>query len=327
MSKTKKIILISVMISLFFIVNIVSFFGLGSLVADFAFNSDLKVKGEKIQSAVTHDFLEGVDQEFKKESKWFDDIKKEFLQIQTHDGLMQYAIMLENSIVTDKWVILMHGYRGGIGEMSNYAKNYYENGYNVVIPSLRGHGFSEGDYITFGWIDRLDLLLWINEVVKIDSSSNIVLHGLSMGASTVMMATGEDLPQNVKVAVSDCGYSSVYDEFYYLATNYLKIGAEPAITAVNYFVNKRLGFDISNASSTNQLEKSTTPTLFIHGSGDTFVPAYMLDINYNAAKKLVAGETKEKLLVKDAFHGMSAGVDEKLYWDTVWNFVGKFISQ
>ena len=80
-------------------------------------------------------------------------------------------------------------------------------------------------------------------------------------------------------------------------------------------------------SATKNLEKSTTPTLFIHGEADDFVPFYMLEKNYNAAINLVENQTKQMLVVPGAFHGMSAAVDEELYWNTVWNFVGKFIIQ
>jgi len=308
-------------------VHVSTFFFVGGMVADFAFNSKLKSIGKSVQKMVTDDYLKDSDQVFKQEDSWYKDIKKDFIKINTFDDLEQYAIKITNNFNSDKWVILLHGYRGGVGQMSNYAKHYYENGYNILIPSLRGHSLSGTKYISFGWLDRIDILDYIDEIIKIDSNSKIVLHGLSMGASTVMMTTGEELPSNVKVAVSDCGYSSLYEEFYYLATDYLGIGAEPIISAVNYFAKQRLGFDINEISAKDQLKKSKTPTLFIHGGADTFVPAFMIDINYDAAINLVDGETKQKLIIDNAIHGMSAGVDEKLYWDTVWDFVGKFVIQ
>lgn len=327
MSKTRKIILISAMAILFIVVHVSTCFFVGDMVADFAFNSKLKAVEQSVEDFVTNDYLEDTEQVFKEERDWYLNIKKEVMTINTHDNTKLNSIKIFNAFDTDKWVIIVHGYRGSSSQMSNYAKHYYENGYNVLLPDLRAHGLSGGDFITFGWKDRLDLLLWIDEIIKMDSSAQIVLHGLSMGASTVMMTTGEHLPLNVKVAVSDCGYSSVYDEFCYLATDYLKIQTWPIINSVMFYGNNRLGFNLNEASATEQLKKSVTPTLFIHGEKDTFVPYFMLEKNYNSATNLIENETKQMLTVADAIHGMSAGVDEKLYWDTVWNFVGKFIIQ
>ena len=313
------------MLALFFIVHILSYFVLGSILADFAFNPKLKEIGKSIETSVTNDFLEDTDQVFKEEREWYQNIEKSLVHINCDDGVKLVSVKIDNEQESDKWAIILHGYRGSSSQMSNYAKHYYEQGYNILLPNLRAHGLSGGEYITFGWQDRLDIINWINEIININTNAKIVLHGLSMGASTVMMTTGEILPQNVKVAVSDCGYSGVYDEFYYLAKGYLKIGTFPALNSLELFAEKRLGFDIKNASTTSQLAKSITPTLFIHGEADTFVPYYMLDKNYNSAIQLIDGDTKYKLTVPKAIHGMSAGVNEELYWSTVWNFVNKFI--
>ena len=65
--------------------------------------------------------------------------------------------------------------------MSNYGKKFYDMGYNVLIPDLRGHGMSEGDYIGMGWDERLDIIDLINYIIDVDKDSEIVLFGVSMG--------------------------------------------------------------------------------------------------------------------------------------------------
>ena len=84
-----------------------------------------------------------------------------------------------------------------------------EMGFTVLMPGLRGHGESTGHYIGMGWHNRLDMLRWIDEIVRDDPEAEIVLFGISMGGATVMMTSGEALPPNVKVIVEDCGYTSV----------------------------------------------------------------------------------------------------------------------
>ena len=55
-----------------------------------------------------------------------------------------------------KAVIVGHGYKGTGITMSNFAHMFYDLGFNVLLPDDRGHGESDGQYISFGWLDRLD---------------------------------------------------------------------------------------------------------------------------------------------------------------------------
>ncbi|BDP53469.1 hypothetical protein EfmJHP35_13930 [Enterococcus faecium] len=83
-------------------------------------------------------------------------------------------------------------------EEDNRPQMFHDMGYNVLVPDARGHGKSEGDYIGFGWPERKDYVQWINKVLENNGKSQeIVLYGVSMGAATVMMTSGEKLPDNV----------------------------------------------------------------------------------------------------------------------------------
>ena len=98
--------------------------------------------------------------------------------------------------------------------ITQFAQVYHDvYGMNVVLPDLRGHGKSEGTYVGYGYHDRLDLIIWIDRVLGIDPDAVIILHGISMGAATVMMATGEKLPSNIKACIEDAGFSTALEEF------------------------------------------------------------------------------------------------------------------
>lgn len=171
-----------------------------------------------------------------------------------------------------------------------------------------------------GWPDRLDLMTWLDALIEEHPDAEIVLFGLSMGASTVMMASGEDLPANVKVIVEDCGYSSVGKVFIHQLKDQFGLPPFPVMNAANTVIKMRAKYDINEASALNQVAKSKTPILFIHGDEDSFVPFSMLDELYNAATV-----EKEKLIIKGAEHGDAVLVDPERYWRTIEEFVSRFI--
>ncbi|MEH7282042.1 alpha/beta fold hydrolase, partial [Bacillus toyonensis] len=228
----------------------------------------------------------------KKNADFVSKYKPNTLTIRSFDklNLKGYEYMNESS--SHKWAIVVHGYNGRASEMTKYIRNFYERGYNVIAPDLRGHGNSEGDYVGMGWHDRKDVLLWIQQILKKDPNAEIALYGISMGGATVMMTSGEDLPSNVKVIIEDCGYSTVSDEFTYQLKDLFHLPKFPVMNAANTVTRLRAGYDLEEASAVKQVEKSKTPMLFIHGNADTFVPFEMLDQVYNAAKV-----EKEKLIV------------------------------
>ena len=222
-----------------------------------------------------------------------------------------------------RYAILFHGYTGAAWQMAPYAKMLYDMGYNVLTPDARAHGESEGDYIGMGWLERPDVLSWIDSITGPDPEAEIVLRGVSMGGATVMMAAGENLSDNVKCIVEDCGYSSVWDEFRLQLKNVFGLPSFPLLNAASLISKLRAGYSFEEASSVNQLKKATVPMLFIHGDADTFVPFSMLDVVYDAC----ASTEKEKLVVHEAAHGAAADTNPELYWDTVTAFIGKYISE
>lgn len=252
---------------------------------------------------------------------WIASVNFEDINIKSYDNLNLHGLSLTNSNPSTKWAIICHGYTDTAKNMSGFGKNFYEKDYNVLIPDARGHGDSDGNYIGMGWHERLDIVNWIKYLINNDPNCEILLYGISMGAATVMMTAGEHLPDNVKVIVEDCGYTSVWDEFAYQMKSLFKIPAFPVLYACSFITKLRSGYSFKEASALEQLKKCTTPILFIHGDNDTFVPAHMVHALYDATKS-----PKDIIVVKEAGHGLSATILGDKYWNKLWNFVDIYVS-
>lgn len=241
-----------------------------------------------------------------------------YIESSSNGKLKLHAYEIVNPKNLDIWTIVIHGYSGRAKDMTYYAQEFFNRGYNILAVDLRGHGQSEGDYIGMGWHDRLDVIDWANYLINKNANCKIILYGVSMGGATVMMATGEKLPSNIKVAIEDCGYSSIWDEFKRQLKVLYNLPIFPVLTAASSVCKIKAGYEIKEGSCIEQVEKSNTPILFIHGEKDSFVPFEMLDIVYQAANC-----KKEKLVVEGAAHAESASTNPKLYWETIDGFIGE----
>ncbi|WP_066891830.1 alpha/beta hydrolase [Clostridium nigeriense] len=243
------------------------------------------------------------------------------VHIKSFDNLKLHGYKILNHDSNNTWVITVHGYTSKGTDMSSYARKFYDMGYNVLIPDLRAHGKSEGSSIGMGWIDRLDVLMWIDLILKENKNAKIILHGVSMGAATVSMVSGEILPTNVKAIIADCGYTSVWDQFSHKLKAMYSLHDFPIMNASSVIAKFKAGYGLREASSLNQVAKSKTPILFIHGDQDDFVPYKMMDSLYNATKC-----EKEKLTIKNAGHAKASKVDPNLYWTTINTFINKYLT-
>ncbi len=253
---------------------------------------------------------------------WLELQPLETWQMESDDGLRLIAHYLPASTPTLKTVVLAHGYTSQGKDMGSFARFYRDDlGYNVLMPDARGHGQSGGDYIGFGWPERKDYLLWIQELLtKLGDDVQIVLHGISMGGATVMMVSGEPLPNQVKAIIEDCGYTSAWDELAYQLKRMYKLPVFPILPATSFVTRKKAGYSLSEASALKQLERNTRPMFFIHGEEDRFVPIEMVWELYQACRS-----EKEIYIVKGAGHGTAFGTDRVAYVQKVSAFLDRFI--
>lgn len=242
------------------------------------------------------------------------------LEIVSYDDLRLKAGFFDNEAETGKVVILAHGYRGTRDHMDDLVKFYYDQGFDVLMPDSRGHGKSEGDYIGYGWHDRLDYLTWIDLLIEEHDAEQILLHGNSMGASLVLMTSGEELPDEVKGIIADSGYTSVKEELRHQLKHLYHLPSFPILDVTSMITKVRAGYFFGEASAVEQVKKNTKPLFIIHGDADELVPTEMAYELYEAA-----GGEKELWIVPNAGHTKAYSIATEEYQSRLQRFIDKTI--
>lgn len=218
---------------------------------------------------------------------------------------------------TKRVIIAMHGWRSSWKSDFGIVSDFWnDNSCSVLYAEQRGQGGSGGEYMGFGLTERFDCLDWITWVTqRVGTELPVYLAGISMGASTVLMAGGLELPENVHGIMADCGYTSADAIWKHVAENNLHLSYGAHRAAVEAMCRKKLQMDLSDASCVEALKRCRVPVLFVHGGADKFVPVEMGYENYGAC-----ASPKRLIVVPGAEHGMSYLVDKEGYEAAVKNF-------
>ncbi len=238
------------------------------------------------------------------------------------DGARLHALYAEAPRPTRRTAVVVHGYTDCAVRMLMIGYLYHHDmGYNILLPDLRYHGASDGEAIGMGWHDRLDVLRWIGVAdERFGGRTRQGVHGISMGAATTMMVSGEELPPCVRCFVEDCGYTSVWDEFRKELREQFSLPAFPLLHAASSLCGMKYGWSFREASALDRVARCRLPMLFIHGDADTFVPTRMVYPLYEAKP----GE-KDLWIVPGAAHATSYRDRPEEYTRRVEEFVGRYV--
>lgn len=221
-----------------------------------------------------------------------------------------------------RFIIAMHGWRSAWNrDYSVIWKFWHENDCSVLYVEQRGQGESEGEYMGFGLLERFDCIEWIKWLNENGGAGlPVYLAGISMGATTVLMASGSgDMPENVRGIMADCGFTSPREIWRHVAEDNLKINFGILQKQVDLLCKKRLDMESDAYSTIDAMAVNKIPVLFIHGSADHFVPVEMTCENYGACRA-----PKRLVIVNNAEHGMSYIVDRETYEKAVLDFFAEF---
>ena len=240
-----------------------------------------------------------------------------------NDGARLHAYYVAAPEATRATAVIVHGYTDNAIRMFMLAHLYnHELRYNVLLPDLHYSGLSDGDCFRMGWLDRLDVMRWMDVADSIFGGTQMVVHGISMGAATTMMVSGEEQRPFVRCFVEDCGYTSVWDEFEHELRGRFGLPAFPLLHVADWLCGVEHGWTFREASAVEQVKKCRQPMLFIHGAADDFVPTWMVYELFEAKP-----QPKEIWVVPDAAHAVSYRDNRDQYVWRVRNFVSRYIKE
>lgn len=219
-------------------------------------------------------------------SQWVDSVRVGGMLLDTAitiNGDTAHAYYLRAAHPDAATAVVVHGYKDTGLSMLHIAFMYNRDlGMNVVLPELPAHGHTAGNHIHMGWGDDVaHVVRWIAVADSMFSADSIrtrmVLHGISMGAATVMNVGGRDnLPECVRCIVEDCGYTSAWDEFSHELRSMFGLPDFPLMYTTSALCRLRYGWSFGQANCLEQVSRCRLPMLLIHGDADDFVPTDMV---------------------------------------------------
>lgn len=262
---------------------------------------------------------------------WYDTIKKvheslheirkqphETLEIKSKDNLKLKAVYYPNKNDNNVTVICVHGYTSHAEREWAFPGLFYLSlGYNVLIPYQRAHGLSEGKYISFGALEHIDMIDWVNKINEINPNGKIIIHGLSMGGGIVLDLSKIKM-ENVKCLISDAPSVSIQSFFKNVSKEVFKNNSDKiASYAINRF-KKEFGFDASEFEGVEIVASSQYPILLSAGSNEH------LDELFETIKKVNPKET-DIIVLPGCAHGNGMYKQTELYQSKIKEFLDKYI--
>ncbi len=249
-------------------------------------------------------------------SEWISEKSVE-IQLENSEKKNLTALEIKNEHISHSYIIICHQYGASPYSMEEYAKHFYELGFNIILPVLRGHGESPYENISMGWKDYSDIVDWVNNIIEKDENAKIALLGVSLGANAVTLAAAEDLPENVRLVISDSCYVSFED----LLKEYIKKETPFSSLFVTeltcVFSESKVGVSLKDSDIIKDVRNIELPIMFINGENDSVVPPLISKRLYENCE----AEGVEEVIIENGTHGRNLQADKEAYLANIDAFI------
>ena len=298
-----------------------------TVISGFFLSRDLMIRGRNGDRQCLKDMvsasnvLSNREAEVAKANSWLQSVKGSKITLEADDGKILVARKYVKDENDNRWAVVLHGYGDDMEDVYDIAMHYSDAGYNVLLPDLRAHGESEGAFYGMGWLDRLDIINWIDVILEENPSANVVIHGIDMGADAALMLSGEPIKSNIKAIVAEGAYPTAWDvvkEEY--KTRHPKLPTFPFLYMINPVMKVWAGYSLTEADAVKQVKKTNVPILLIAGNNDTYVDSDMT----NELDQAIAS-SHEVFTIANGAHGDCRYADSEAYYDKVFQFTENYV--
>lgn len=217
-------------------------------------------------------------------------------------------------------IIFFHGlWSNGYVSGEPTYKITKNQGWNLLLVSMRAHDESEGEFSTLGVIEQYDCKAWANWAVeRFGEEKSVFFMGVSTGASVAMMSSNLGLPKSVRGIIDDCGFTSTMEMIDvnckshlpdYIPTRMFDFFVEMGTSVWGHFC-------ISKADACKAVSQTDIPILIIYGDRDTQAPLSMAYRLYDSCSS-----EKQLYVVHGANHAENYRKDPEGYENVIAQFV------
>jgi fermentation-respiration switch protein FrsA (DUF1100 family) len=232
------------------------------------------------------------------------------------------------SLEDDDWatgsrgtVVFGHGRFGSKDPDLKYAPWFREAGYNSFLFDFRGHGRSEGNYTSFGFHERKDLLGAI-DFLRGKGISSVGVMGFSLGAAVGISTAA--VCEDIQAVIADGTFVALRGA---LARGARERGVPSWVVRwlgafILWLAGRRVGGDLEDSEPIRWVSEIAPRALFlIHGERDRYVSTEDVRRLYDRA-----GEPKELWIIPDAEHRRADELYPEEYRQRVLEFFDRYLT-
>jgi pimeloyl-ACP methyl ester carboxylesterase len=214
-------------------------------------------------------------------------------------------------------IVFAHGLNRSRLEMLERGAESSRRGFGVLLFDLRNHGESGQAYTTIGIFESRDICAAQNFVKEKAGNRRQIVWGVSMGASSALLAA-KQCPEFAAI-VADSSFLSFRETIAHHLGLFFGLPAFPIANLIVGITGWRMGFDADDGDVEAAVRAIDIPILFVAGSADRRMPPALAERLFEAAQHPM----KELLLVPGAGHGDAFETDRAGYLNSVFGFIDK----